>query len=639
MPYMIQSTITETFLERVRATPTAIGYQFKPTHAEIGTLGQWKEVSFKEFYNDCRLISFGLMGLGIKPRDKVAIVSKSRFEWSLCDMAILGAGGVTIPLDDTNPADDLVYIAEHSEARILILEDRGQLQKIIEKKSEKPDCLSLIEKIIVLEPAAMMLTAHYLESTQNVMTLQALQELGRREEAKDPTRFDQNLSGAKADDLMTICYTSGATGVPKGVMLTHDNLMSVLEDCASVLGNFIRPEGEVILSLLPFSHILGRLESLAGHVFGWRQVFAEGSDQWMANFEEIKPTLIFSVPRIFEKIYSGILNELDSGSPSKRKVFRRALTAGKKYYSAIWTGISPAIVDRVEYQMARTLVFNSISNRLGGRLRFAICGGAPLSKEIGEFFQIIGVQILEGYGLTETCAPVTLNHPESIRFGTVGRPLPEVTLKIAEDGEILIKSRKVFKSYYKGTEEDAQSLNAGWFLTGDIGFIDSDGFLHIVDRKKDLIKTSGGKSIAPQKIENLAKAYNLITQFVVCGDRRECITALVTLDREWIIRYANEHEILFSEYKELIKNPKILLIAQKIIDEVNKKLASFEAIRRFVILPNEFTVEGGELTTSLKIRRKFISKRYEAELDSMYQSITVTGEESSVMHASIQHFH
>jgi long-chain acyl-CoA synthetase len=622
MGFITRKTITETFLARVRESSNEVGFLFKPTYSELGTVGQWKNVTYQEFFDQCKLVSLGLIGIGVKARDKVVILSNTRFEWSLCDMAILGAGAITVPIYASNTPDDVVYICNHAEARIAIVEDDKQLQKILDKRAEKADCLPYLEKIVVLDPAAMRLTAQYGSLAKNVMTLQALNELGKRESTRDPARFEKNLSAAKPDDLITICYTSGTTGIPKGVMITHDNIMSVLEDCVQALGKFVSPKGEVILSFLPFSHIFGKVESLATYAFGWKQAYAENLDKLMGNIADIRPTILFSVPRIFEKAFTRIHATVETGSPVAKALFQWAFEAGKKYYEAIWAKKSPGIADTVQYQAAKRVIFGKISQKFGGRLRFAVCGGAPLPREIGEFFQIVGIQILEGYGLTETCAPVAVNTPDDVRFGVVGRPLPEVTIRIAEDGEILVKSRKVFQSYFKMPEETAHVVQNGWFHTGDIGHIDSDGFLHITDRKKDLIVTSGGKNIAPQKIENIAKSQKFISQFVVHGDRRNFLTALVTLDRDQIIRHANEHQILYSEYAELIKNPKILALVQRIIDEVNKELASFETVKKFVILPRDFTVEGGELTPSLKVKRSFINKQFKAELDSMYGDST-----------------
>ncbi|MFZ9595955.1 MAG: AMP-dependent synthetase/ligase [Bdellovibrionia bacterium] len=619
MPLIIRPTISQTFLNRVKTSAQQVGFQFKPTYQELGPVGYWKEVTFREFYTLARRISFGLMGVGVCPGDRVALLSNTRFEGSACDLAILGASAVSVPIYASNRAEDVVWVAQHSEARVLLVEDLKQLQKVIQKKEEDPDCLPHLEKIIVFEPQAMNLAARNTELLKNVMTLQALQELGRREEAKNPLRFDQNLQAAKPGDLVTLCYTSGTTGTPKGVMLTHENLMSVLEDTTQVLGVNRDLESEVILSFLPFAHIFGKVESLAVFVTGWRQVFAENLDRLPSHFQEIQPTVLLSVPRIFEKAYVKIQAQLEQMNPIQRRVFQKAFELGRRYFQMRSEKKNPGLRAFLEYQMAQKLLFQPILQVFGGRLKVALCGGAPLSVEIAEFFQILGLPILEGYGLTETAAPIAVNTPSHLKLGTVGRPFAEVLLRIAPDGEILIRSKKVFQGYFKSPQETEEVFREGWFHTGDLGYLDSDGFLKITDRKKDLIITSGGKNIAPQKIEKLAKAYPLLTQFVVQGDRRPYLTAVVTLDRDRVIRFAQENQILFSEYAELIKHPKVIAWVQKTMDEINRQLASFESIKKFVILPNELSIEGGELTPSLKIRRSGILSRYPSELQSLYR--------------------
>lgn len=614
MPFVLRSTISAIFLERVKATPSAIGFK-------ACTVSEWKEYTFQQFYDDCRTISFGLMGLGIEPEDKVAILASTRYEWSLCDMAILGCRAITVPIYPSNTAEDAAYILGHSDAKAIIVEDAAQLRKIIEKRSSNPEAFPKLGKVIVMEPAAMNLSPRMEGSpmsSKDILTLQALRELGKREEARHPGRFEDHLRSAKPEDLFTICYTSGTTGIPKGVMLTHDNMVSVLEDCKELFQKHLRPEGETVLSFLPFSHILGRVESMAVYVFGWREVFARGMETISEDLLEVRPTVIFTVPRIFEKAFNLIQARLSSAPQLTQKIFHHAYSVGKHYFSDLWEEKRPSLREAAEYTLAKTTLFSKIREGFGGQLRFAICGGAPLPKEIGEFFHIIGIPILEGYGLTETCAPITLNTPDHPQFGTVGKRLPEVTIRIADDGEILVKSRKIFKGYYKAPEETAEALEGGWFHTGDIGVMDDEGTLRITDRKKDLIITSAGKNIAPQKIENLAKSRKMIHQFMVHGDKRHYLTALVTLDRDQVIQFANEHQILFSEYSELVKNPKIIALVQQIIDEMNAELASFERIKKFVILPRDFSVEEGELTPSLKIRRKIIEQRYRKELDTMY---------------------
>ncbi len=618
MGFILGKTIAEIFLERVQVSPGLLGFQFKPTRPEMGPVGRWKLVTFKEFHQECKLISFGLMALGVQKGDRVVILSNTRFEWSLVDMAVLGASAVTVPIYASGTAGDAAHILEHSGARVAFIEDFSQLAKLIETRAENPAAFGALEKIIVFDPQAVALAQRDPRGFKNVLTLQALRELGSREEGRTPLRFEENLRAAEPSDLMTICYTSGTTGIPKGVEITHDNLMSVLEDCVAVLGKFMQPEGEVVLASLPFSHIFGKVESLAVYTFGWKCVFSEGATQWLSELQEIQPTLIFSVPRFFEKAYLKILQGVDVGSFQRKKLFEWAVQAGQRYYTAVWARKRPLLRDQLEFELARTLVFRRLVSLFGGRLKFAVCGGAPLARELGEFFQMVGVKILEGYGLTETCAPIAVNSVEDTRFGVVGKPLPEVVVKIAPDGEILVKSRKVFKAYFKMQDETQQVFVDEWLHSGDIGFLDSDGFLHITDRKKDLIVTSGGKNIAPQKIENLAKSQKVLSQFVVLGDRRSYLTALLTLDREQVIRYANENQILYSEYAELIKNSKIILWVEKMVEEINRSLAPYERVKKFLILPNEFTIQGGELTPSLKVRRNVVSQKYQTELDRLY---------------------
>ncbi len=618
MPLITRRTISENFLERVRSTPLITGYRFKPVDPEIGPPNQWKSVSFQEFFNECREVALGLMSLDLNPGDRCILISNTRFEWSLCDMAILGCRGITVPVYPSNITEDAVFVIDHSEAKVAILEDGKQLEKIIQARIKNPNSLPLLKKIIVIDPSAQVVAARFPELQLNVITLKNLKELGRNEESRRPDQFETHLREAAPDDLITICYTSGTTGTPKGVMITQDNMVSVMEDCVAAFGHLIRAENEVTLSFLPFSHILGKAESLAIYTFGWTEYFAESVDKLPLNLEEVRPTAIFSVPRVFEKTYSKILSAVEAAPSLRRFLFHKAMKVGRAYYSSIWNGNRPTPQQTAQYKLAQKVVFSQIKKKFGGRLEFALCGGAPLPKEMGEFFQIVGIPILEGYGLTETSAPISLNLPEDLRFGTVGRPLPEVEVKISEDGEILINSRKVFKGYYKMPTETEQALQGGWFHTGDIGYLDADGFLRITDRKKDLIITSAGKNIAPQKIENLAKLDKLISQFIVHGDGRHYLTALVTLERELVIQFASQNQIFFSSYAELLKHPKIMNWVQKIIHQLNTHLSSYETIKKFIILSQDFTVESGELTPSLKVKRKVISKRYQAELNALY---------------------
>lgn len=610
MPIILERTISETFLERVRRTPHAPGYQYKITAAKEVGRSEWQTLTYREFYKECRWISYGLGELGVGSQETVVILSTTRLEWALADMAILGAGGVTVPIYPSNTADDVAYLLNHCEAKIAFVENLEQLQKIEEKRSELPH----LRKVIVFDSEQQETGPE----SEPVISLSTLIRIGSRAASSDPDWFDKNLRSAGPHDLITICYTSGTTGTPKGVMLTHDNLMSVLEDCARVLGEYVRPENETLLTFLPFSHILGKVESMASFTFGWCAAYAENIDRIVENMAEVRPTIMFAVPRVFEKAFARVNSTVETAPQSKRLLFAWAQDVGKRYFNSIWNKKTPPIKDFTQYQIAKRVVFHKILQRFGGRLRFAICGGAPLPKEVGEYFQILGVQALEGYGLTETCAPVAVNTPKAVRFGSVGRPLPDVSIKIAEDGEIQIKSRKVFKGYFKDEEATRETFDGEWLKTGDIGHLDADGFLHVTDRKKDLIVTSGGKNIAPQKIEKMAKSYPMIAHLVVIGDKKNYLVALITLDEPRVLQYARENHILHSEYAELVKNPRIQALIQKMVDELNAKLASYETIKKFVILPRDFSVESGELTPSLKVKRAFVASRYRTEIEAMY---------------------
>ncbi|MBI3534399.1 MAG: long-chain fatty acid--CoA ligase, partial [Deltaproteobacteria bacterium] len=444
-------------------------------------------------------------------------------------------------------------------------------------------------------------------------------EFGKIEENKDPALFEKNLLSIKPNDLVTICYTSGTTGIPKGAMLTHQNFQAMLDNCVKIFSKYLKPEAETDLLYLPFSHIIGRAEAFATHVFGWKGCFAENLEALPQALVEIRPTVLFSVPRIFEKSWRKISDRIEHSTKLQKKIFYSALESGKKYLHN-----QASLTEKMNYLFCKRVFFQKIIKNFGGNLKVVLCGGAPLSAEIANVFQVLGLTILEGYGLTETCGPVTLNSLEKNKIGTVGKPLHDVSLKTTQDGEILVQSKSVFNGYYKMPTETTETLKEGWFYTGDIGFIDNDGFLHVTDRKKDIIVTSGGKNIAPQKIENLLKAKTFICHFIVHGDNRNYLTALVTLNRDIITKYAIDNKILFSDYTELIKNPKIHTAIQKEVDEVNAVLASFERIKKFTLLPRDFSIANGELTPSLKIKRRAIEKRYKAELDRMYETLDST---------------
>lgn len=610
MGFVVGKTIGAIFLERCRRTPGHVGFRYRSTNEVVAPKGAWRDVTFLAFRQECEQASLGLRRLGVAPGDRVAILSRTRYEWTLADLAILGSAAVSVPIYPSSTEAEVVHLLRHSEAKVVFVEDEAQLAKILPRLAELP----ALERAIVIEPSRADLPA-------NALSLFDLRKDGENERRTSPNLFAETIENLAPESLFTICYTSGTTGVPKGVMLTHRNLASVLEDAAKVYAEHVREGKETLLTFLPFSHIIGRLESMATFVFGWQLNFAASPETVPADLREVRPTILFAVPRLFEKALTEVETKLRGTSLVTRGIFDLAMKTGESYFTRRRRGRRPGLLHRASYGFFRETVMARVLEGFGGRLRFAICGGAPLAKEVGEAFEILGILVLEGYGLTETCAPVTMNTIDAHKFGTVGRPLPEVTVKIADDGEILLRSLKVFSGYWKDEAETRDAFDGeGWFKTGDIGFIDPQGYLHITDRKKDLIITSGGKNIAPQKIENLAKTLSpLFADFVVVGDRRKHLGAIVTLDRKELHRFAKAENILYSDPEELTRNRKVELEVDRLIGLLNRGLARFETIKRFSILPGVFTVEAGELTPSLKVKRSVIARKYKDLIDAMYQ--------------------
>ncbi len=610
MAFCLGHSIGVALLDRIRKSPGGVAFRYRSTNALVAPLKSWREVSFLTFRQECEQLSLGLKSLGVKKGDRVAVLSKTRYEWTLADLAIIGAGAISVPIYPSSTESEVLRILEHSGAKAVFVEDEAQLMKT----------LPLLGKIASLE-SLVLIDNTRASLPSGVYSIFDLFKKGEAERHLSPSFFEDTLNGLKPHELFTITYTSGTTGNPKGVMLTHENLMSVLTDCAKAYGAHIRDGKEVLLSFLPFSHIIGRLESMSPFVFGWQLNFADSIDRISENLKEVRPTVLFTVPRIFEKALKEVESRVKHSSPITRLAYKLARSAGDGYFSRKRKGRNPGILRTVGYNAFRETVLDRVLEGFGGRLRFAICGGAPLSKDVGEAFETLGILILEGYGLTETCAPITLNTIEAHRFGTVGRPLSDVTLRIADDGEILVRSKKVFMGYWKDENETRDAFDEeGWYRTGDIGFIDPQGYLHITDRKKDLIITSGGKNIAPQKIEKLAHSLSpLFGDFVVIGDRQKHLTALITLERNALHRFAKEHGILYSDMRELTRNRQVEAEVSRVVSLMNQELARFETVKKFAILPDLFSIESGELTPSLKVKRSVVSRKFNEVIQALYE--------------------
>ncbi len=593
-------TLGEAFLFRCQESPSTVGFRYKKN-------GEWIDVTFKEQFEYIRRLSIGLRKFGCEKDTRVAMIANTSILWGRMEMAVMGFGGQVIPIYPTNTPDDCEFIMNLSEVDYLFTDSVQGLNKVLDIWPKCPTLKGVITDFPVKDAP----------KDRKIISISEIYNSGINDDSGMEAQFEEYLRAQKPEDIYTICYTSGTTGKPKGVMLAQSCMMSALNDTALRMQG-IAWAGDSLLSFLPMSHILGRFESYTPYGLGFVQNFAEDLDSIVANLQEVKPTIFISVPRIFEKAYTKITSTILSESKTKQAIFEWAVATGKKYIQEKYYDKKFNLKTKLEYALAQKLVFNKIKARFGGELRFCLSGGAPLPDRIWEFMEMCGIPILQGYGLTETCAPICFNTPEENKPGSVGKLLSDVLVKIADDGEILIKSEKNFKGYYKNEEATAESLKDGWFYTGDIGHLDDEGYLLITDRKKDLIKTAAGKFVAPQKIENLAKTSQVLNQVVVYGDERPYITALVTLHQEAIIKYSKEKKILSSEFSELVKNPEVEKYIQNAVDKLNSELPRWETIKRYHVISSEFTVEAGELTPSMKVKRKLLTKKYKETLDNLY---------------------
>jgi long-chain acyl-CoA synthetase len=568
--------------------------------------GAWKTRTWGEVGEIVRELATGLLALGRKKEDAVGILSASRAEWVQADFAGFSAGCRTIPIYPTYPPDLIQYIVNDAGVKTLFVEDPAQLAKVLEVQGK----MDGLEQIVVIH-------GYQGEPSSHIMTWEGLRRLGRDQGERLKSDLAGRVAEIRPEDIATIVYTSGTTGPPKGVVQTHGNHMATLDSASKMAGIQDR---DTHLLFLPLAHSFARLESFIGVHRGLTTAFAENIDKLRDNLPEVKPHFICSVPRVFEKVYAGVLARAEAGSPVKRKIFHWAVGVGREVskLQQARRPVPPGLA--FKHRLAHKLVFSKLHAALGGRLRFAVSGGAPLSKEIAEFFHAAGILILEGYGLTETCPSLTFNRLDNFRFGSVGQAQPGTEIKIAPDGEILGRGANIAKGYFKKPEATAEVfLPDGWFATGDIGRLDDDGFLYITDRKKDLIVTAGGMNIAPQNIENRLKGDPFISQAMVHGDKRPYPVALITLNPEELAKFAKAEGILDTEPTSLAKNPKVVERVSRSVEVRNDELQSYAKIKKFSILPIDFTVENGLLTPTLKVKRKLITEKYRETLDSLYR--------------------
>ena len=567
---------------------------FEPERVMLSRpLGEgWQEVSARTFAAEVRQVAKGLIALGIKPGDRVGILSRTRYEWTILDFGIWFAGGVVVPVYETSAAEQIQWILEDSGAVAIVVETptHAALVETVRTKELKNIWTITEGAIATLTSAGSGIADDQVEARRNALT---------------------------PDDLATLIYTSGTTGKPKGVILTHGNFLS---ECGNVVEGaadlFLRKDGSTLL-FLPLAHVFGRMIEVGAVRAGLH--LAHCSDpvgKLTADLQSFKPNFVLSVPRIFEKIYNGA--EAKAEAAGKGKIFRTAAAVAIKYSQAMEEGhISPAL--RIKHALFDHLVFSKLRAVMGGNVDAAISGGAPLGERLGHFYRGAGVRVLEGYGLTETTAGATLNLTQSSKVGSVGRPLPGTTVKIAEDGEVLLKGPIVMRGYWQNDAANKEVFDEdGFFRSGDLGKLDDNGFLYIVGRKKELIVTSGGKNVAPAPLEDRLRAHPLVSQCVVVGDNKPYIAALITVDADSIKGWAAANNKGGATVADLANDPALIAVIQTAVDEANKSVSKAESIRKFKILPIDFTIAGGQLTAKMSIKRHVVQKEFANEIESLY---------------------
>ena len=588
-------TLFELYLQGIEAQPDRIAFRHKSE-------GAYRDVPAEEFGRMGREVALGLVSCGLKTGDRIGILSETRLEWPVADLGILAAGLISVPVYPSLTEHSVRYILQNSGARAIFAADPDQAAKTERLRRDDPGLL-----LVVFDRAG---------EVDGALSLEDLRERGRSLGRAEPELIARRAAQAKPEDLATLIYTSGTTGPPKGVMLSHRNILS---NVAAGLRVFDLRDTDTSLSFLPLSHILERMAGLYCMYQARTTIaYAESIDTVSENLMEVQPTVMVSVPRLYEKIYGRILDSATRSGFMKKQIFFWARSVGMERSRRLLAGASVGSWLGLRFAVADRLVFSKLRRRTGGRLRFFISGGAPLAREIAEFFHAAGLPILEGYGLTESSPVLAVNTFKDLRFGTVGKPLPGVDIRIAEDGEILARGPNVMLGYYDQPDATAETLADGWLHTGDIGHLDEDGFLIITDRKKDLIVTAGGKNVAPQPIENELKTDKFITEAVILGDRRPYLTAIIVPNFERLERYVRYKGIQVADRADMTRDPQVVDLIRRRIDRHQRDAASYETIKRFHLLDRDLSVAGGELTPTLKVRRKEISERFRDEIDALY---------------------
>jgi long-chain acyl-CoA synthetase len=591
---MAYQSVYELLREIVEKNGDRPAYRFKRD-------GAWHDVSWNEHLAMVRAVAKALMALGVEKGDRVNILGQTRLEWVQSDFGITACGGVTVGIYPSSLGPECAYVANHCDAEILFVENQEQLEKILKVRTEIPAVKHIVRWDGPGDPA------------NEVLGWQEFLEKGTAVADDD---LDQRAGTIRPEDLASLVYTSGTTGVPKGVMLTHDNLLFT---GGAVDQSLYHEPHYVTLLFLPLAHVFARLITFVALYSSLTLAFAESIQAVGENLREVRPHFIASVPRVYEKVFGKITSGVEEAGGIKEKLFNWAVGVGRQV-SLLQQADKPVTgLLKLKHSLANKLVLHKIQAAMGGRLVYAISGAAPLNKEIAEFFHACGVLILEGIGMTENTSFSNVNRIDNNKFGTVGQPGPGIEQKIAEDGEVLFRGRNVMKGYFKNEEATAETFDSdGWLLTGDIGEIDDEGFLKITDRKKDLIVTAGGKNVAPQRIERILRTSHFISQVVAVGDKRKFISALVTLDPEAMPAWAEEKKISYGDISELAENPEVVKLIGNEIEDRNRQLASFETVKTFRILPRDLSIEDGDLTPTLKIKRKIVLGKYADLVEQLY---------------------
>ena len=570
------------------------------------TLGRWREYTWSEYAERAAKIGLGLLELGVEAGDSVAVHSENRPAWLLADLGTQGIGAKTVGIYPTSPAAEVQYLLDHSESKVLIAEDEEQLDKVMEVREK----LERLEKIVVIDTRGVRCL-----DDPMIMTFAELEELGAQ---RDPAEWRRRVEALDPEETAIIVYTSGTTGPPKGAMLSHRNLMAAGDVFTEA---FTAGPTDEALSYLPLCHVAERLFSgIDALKVGYVVNFGEGGESFLADLREVQPTIFLGVPRVWEKMMAGVQIRLGDASPAKRTLAKFWLKQGAKLARKRMDG-KLGIGGRIMAFLGWVLVFRSLRDKLGlGRVRIALSGAAPIAPQVLEFFWALGVPVREGYGQTEGTAVATYTPADDVRIGKVGKALPGVEVRIAEDGEILVRGPGVFKGYLKNEAATRETVDAeGWLHTGDVGELDADGFLTITDRKKDIIITAGGKNISPSEIENRLKVSPYVREAIVIGDQRKYLSALIGIEADTVGDWANRRNIAFTTYSDLARKPEVHELVKAWVDEVNTDLAQVETIKRFELLPKELDHEEGELTATQKVKRSAIAKEFTDLIEGMYR--------------------